>query len=76
MNKSLEELGINRIRKAAKKYSPLDVVNLAKNQKWKGDGTKNNPFIIDSSVNLPQFFFIIGSSLSIHFKDCIFDYIQ
>jgi len=55
-------------------YTEKSIKELATTLNWNGDGTENNPFIINDTNGLPQKFSISVNSF-LNIKDCTFDHI-
>ena len=53
-----------------------EIALLAREKDWKGTGTKENPFIIDSQEGLPQKLFIKSSDLFIKFNNFKFEVLE
>lgn len=52
------------------KFTERDLLNIAQEQKWEGLGTKDNPYIIESTEGLPRALIISKSLLNLSFKNC------
>jgi len=57
-------------------YSENDLYQKAINEKWVGNGTSENPFIIENTHSLPDHSIIKSSSLHILIKNCTFKMIS
>lgn len=65
-------------KKKTFRYSEQDLKRLSVEHKWKGNGTENDPFIIESShpFSKDDIISIKDSRLNIQFKKCQFDSIK
>ncbi len=57
------------------KYFKNDIIKKSINEKWKGDGTLENPFLIESPHSFSQQSVIKDTSLHIILKNCSFTYL-
>jgi len=57
-------------------YSETDLFQKATNEKWVGNGTSENPFIIESSHSLSGKSVIKNTSLHILIRNCEFDFLS
>lgn len=58
------------------KYSEADLHQMAVDEKWIGDGTSENPYMIESTHSLSDKSVIINSSSHIVIRNCEFDFLS